>query len=702
MRLLLTGAVLPLSTGLASAAVHANPLDIRLPDGTAVTSCADPTVIRGQTGGDGDWYLYCTSDPLHDADRDSSGNWVRRLIPTFRSVDLTRWTWTGDAFSVLPAWADPGASLWAPEVHFFDGTYFLYYAVTSARAAVSGEAFCGSDSAIGVATAASPTGPWTHASSPVVRPRRAGEGCDFHATIDPDVVVDAATGKRWIFYGSYYGGVEARELSSDGLTSNPLTTVAIAIPNRYEGVEVVRRDGWWWLFASATDCCRGPLTGYAVFVGRSAAPTGPYLDRAGASFLDARVGGTPVLSMNGNRWIGTGHNTVFADDSGRWWTIYHAVDPDDPYFADSVGFTKRPALLDALDWIDGWPRTRAGWWASECPQDLETYAPSPRPDDSIGVALPAYSDEFDLPSLDPAWTWVRAPAPSSWGFDSGALRWDTQSADLHEGNNTASVLTRAAPDEDFVVETRVHLDVPPSGCCRNFVQAGLVLYENDDAYVRLTHVSMWETRQTEFGKEWSGVPVGYPRYGNSVVGPPSDWTWLRLLRRRDGAGDRIAAWTSRDGVDWTRGGTWRHDLGSSLKIGLVSMGGSGHVARFDWVRTFALDPEPEHPEEGAPGETGGLRLEGGTSWTVSWDGDPRAKVHDVSRGLISGLPSGDYGSCFADDLAATSVEDADVPPPGDGYFYLVRGANPGCGGNGPWGSSSGGSPRVPAGAGACP
>ncbi len=59
--------------------------------------------------------------------------------------------------------------------------------------------------------------------------------------------------------------------------------------------------------------------------------------------------------MNGNRWVGTGHNTVFQDFDGQWWTIYHAVDQDSLYFAGAVGFTKRPALLDPLDWVDGWP-----------------------------------------------------------------------------------------------------------------------------------------------------------------------------------------------------------------------------------------------------------------------------------------------------------------------------------------------------------
>ena len=72
--------------------------------------------------------------------------------------------------------------------------------------------------------------------------------------------------------------------------------------------------------------------------------------------------------------------------------------------------------------------------------------------------------------------------------------------------------------------------------------------------------------------------------GSPVVGPPGDWTWLRIVRR----GDEYRAYSSTDGVTWIRGGVWTHDLGEDATIGLVSMGGSGFVARFDYVRTFEL------------------------------------------------------------------------------------------------------------------
>ena len=61
----------------------------------------------------------------------------------------------------------------------------------------------------------------------------------------------------------------------------------------------------------------------------------------------------------------------------------------------------------------------------------------------------------------------------------------TQDADLYVDNNTASVLTEPAPRGSDVAQTEVRIDVPDDGCCHNFVQAGLVVYGSDDAFVKL-------------------------------------------------------------------------------------------------------------------------------------------------------------------------------------------------------------------------
>jgi arabinan endo-1,5-alpha-L-arabinosidase len=446
-----------------------------------------------------------------------------------------------------------------------------------------------------VATAPTPLGPWTDSGAPVVEPH-APDCCpgDKRWVFDPDVV--EANGKLYIFYGSYFGGISARELSADGLHSDPATQVPIAIANRYEGAEVVLHEGYWYLFASATNCCNGPLTGYSLFVGRSQNVLGPYVDRAGFSFRQGHVGGTPVLSMNGNRWVGLGHNAVFKDFDDQWWTVYHAVDRNDPYFEDAVGFlTKRPVLLDALDWVDGWPTVRGGFWASDNPQ----HAPAAQPDtgtqyrlqtpkpDRLGDLIAPLSDEFNG-TLGAQWSWVREPAAETYAVDDDTFNFNTQPADLFVDSNNASVLMEPAPSGNYIVDARLRINLPPEGCCFNFVQAGLVIYGDDDNYLKLVEVSIWETRQTEFAKELAPVPDGYPRYGNTVVSAPGEWVYLRIVKQNRAGEEHYTAYTSSDGVDWARGGTWTHELGRDAQIGLVSMGAWGFLAEFDYVRVYRL------------------------------------------------------------------------------------------------------------------
>lgn len=632
---LLTTLTIPLANAAAARpapGTYRNPVAPRIAGDGTVDSCADPTVARGRGAEARSWFMYCTTDPLNDSDTSGSGDPTFHPLPMMRSGDLTHWRYVGDALPQKPTWASPTAFLWAPDV-VYSRTYHRYYlsfVVTDTSDAVSGEPGCTSDSAIGVATGDSPTGPWKVSDRPLVAPRRAGPGCDFYWTYDPDVLGDSVDTTSVLYFGSYYGGVYAQHvtLARDGMTTtgeptqvaqgqqtepavdpatqrmptqmsfdrNTVTDSArtqIAIGNRYEGTNVVQHGGWYYLFASATNCCNGPLTGYSVFAGRSRSPLGPFVDREGNSLLAGRVGGTPVLSMNGNRWVGTGHSSAFRDDGGQWWMAYHAVDRDDPYFANRPGFTKRPALLDPLDWVDGWPTVRAGRGASDVrmpapaaqPGERTTYRPRPVAPQRPGRRLDRYSDSFSGSSLDPRWSWVRPPDPSTYGVEGGRFRFDTQAGDLYVDSNTASVLTEQAPRGDYVVQAKVNLDLPAEGCCHNYVQAGLVVYGSDDAFLKLAHVSIWETRQTEWATEVPTAPASYPRYGNTVVGPPGDDTWLRIVKH----GDHFTAYTSQDGRRWVRGGVWVNDtVGARPRIGLVSMGGTGFHARFDDVRVWTL------------------------------------------------------------------------------------------------------------------
>jgi arabinan endo-1,5-alpha-L-arabinosidase len=583
--------------GHGRAATHENPMALRLPDGQTAASCADPTAIHG-AGRDRNWYLYCTTDALTSTETTAGGELVQHSVPTYRSTDLTDWTYVGDAFTAKPAWVGDANGIWAPDVvyragtHGRPGTWFLYYTASDTPSAT---APTGGGSAIGVATSSTPTGPWTDSGGPVVAPQTAPNGQGARWSFDPEVITDS--GRTYLYFGSYFGGVHVRQLTPDGLRSLPATEREIAIDNRYEGSYLMRHGGWWYFMGSATNCCNGSLTGYGVFVARSKSPLGPFRDRQGAAITDTRVGGSPLLAQNGNRWVGTGHNTVVTDFAGQDWIIYHAVDRADPYYAGQTGYTKRPALIDPLDWSGGWPVVRGGAGPSNSvqpapaaqPGQRSASRPRPAPVDVPARPIRSLSTEFRGDALPPMLTWTREPAASTYRVSGGVFSWQTQDADLHPPQTPlASVLTEPAPRGDYVVETRVRMDTPATGDSFNYRQGGLVVYGDDGNSVRLVSNSIFNTRQTEFGREVSGRPEGAPSYGNMVVGPVGDATTLRIVHRVVDGEHRYTASTSRDGRHFVRGGTWTADLGATPRIGLVSLGGAGSTSSFDHLRVSTV------------------------------------------------------------------------------------------------------------------
>ena len=564
--------------------------------GAAVQNGPDPSIVA-VPGSDGitRWFMYCTSGPISETDRSTTGMLATHLLPYYQSTDLIHWTYVGDVFNRRPKWTG-SSNLWAPDIQFFNGKYYLYY--VAANAGSHGNK--GSGGAIGVATSSSPSGPWTDSGTAVV------EAQTNKWVYDPCVVLDdggaAPTGRRYMLYGSYAGGIFARPLSADGFHTDKTAEIAIATTDRYEASYVRKHDGYYYLFTSAANCCNDELTGYSVFVGRSAYLLGPYVDREGISLLDSRAGGSPVLSMNGNRWVGPGHNAALTDYAGQDWFLYAAVNRADAFFSGG-NFTKRTPMLDPLDWSGIWPTVRGGLWASEGvtdrpaaqPAQANTYVPASAMADVPGLLLPDLSDDFAAPRSGWSWAGGRLPAAGAYGLTaSGTFALNVQSADLYKDRNDASVMIEAAPAGDYVVETRLFLPVAGDFSNHNYVQAGLVIYGDDNNYIKLVHVAINGTRQTEYAKE---TPTGQ-RYGNTVVGPPADWTFLRVAKRANSATgeETYTAYTTTQSdafgvpVNWIRGGTWNHSLGTNARIGLVAMSGAGYTAQFDYVHVSTLAP----------------------------------------------------------------------------------------------------------------
>jgi arabinan endo-1,5-alpha-L-arabinosidase len=265
-----------------------------------------------------------------------------------------------------------------------------------------------------------------------------------------------------------------------------------------------------------------------------------------------------------------------------------------PKFAN--GWTRRPAMIDPIDWIDGWPRVRNGAGPSDSAQPApvvvvggaNAHVVTPAPFDDPGAPISFVSDEFSGLALSAQWSWIRPATPSGYALANGLFRFDTQPGALYVGSNNVSILTEATPRGDYVVEVKLSTSVPLTGDY-SFVQGGILIYGDDNNYVKLVDVAIGDTRQIEFGKQTTSLPGGYAQYGSTPLSSPADATYLRIAKRSspDG-GELYTAYSSHDGVNWERGGTWTHSLGNAARIALVSMNGSGFSTYFDYVRVNTL------------------------------------------------------------------------------------------------------------------
>jgi arabinan endo-1,5-alpha-L-arabinosidase len=574
---------------------YTNPLSLTDPVKGAVISCPDPAILKVQTSGIDTWYLYCTGDAHNSKDLNAQNQLNAHLISIYESSDLVNWTYDNDAFTTPPTWvATP--YLWAPAIKYFNNQYYLYFTTNVTNLA-------GSGAAIGVGTSSSPKGPFTDSGTPVVSPETAANCCGnaYRWLFDPDVVQDS-TGQNYILFGSYVGGISVRKLSSDGLTSDASSEQLIAADNRYEGGNWVQHGGYYYLLASATNCCAGPLTGYGVFAARATSPLGPYLDEQGNSLTAVNTGGTPVLAMNGNNFVGPGGNVVFTDEAGQSYILYHAVSLSSPYFPGFVGSTARPALIDALDWdSNGWPVARGGFGPSDstAPQPVPVsqpggtsgYTATFNSNDQPLTQIAALSDEFNAATLSAQWSTIHStPAYQLTGttYQVPTVGFDTTNAMAQ-----VPLLAEAVPATDYVVETKVTINLPSTGAGNDFAQAGLVLYADDADYIRMDLFSDSDTRQIEFIKAEIPPASGYPTWGSTDLGPPAIVSggieaWMRIVKRTVNGVENYTAYSSADGTNWVRGGTWTHGLGASAKICLYAGNHAGFTASFDYVHVSTL------------------------------------------------------------------------------------------------------------------
>ncbi|WP_211219825.1 family 43 glycosylhydrolase [Glaciibacter superstes] len=344
----------------AASGTYTNPVSAGVVD-----TFPDPAMIRGK---DGAWYAYGTTNPIFN----SAGETGEHILPMMRSTDLVSWEYIGDVYPTdaeRPGYWAAGTRPWAPDIRYIDGEYHLTYSL--------------SNGGVAMLTAQAPTGPWVDHG--LIIPGAGVAGCPT-GNIDQALFTDS-DGTHYVYWGSY-DVLCVSELNADA-TALAGEVTQVAQGRRMEGGIVMQRDGWYYLMYSDAGCCDGEFSGYTVKVGRADNPRGPFLDDDGVDLMAPSSKGGFVLTSNGNGFAGTGHNTIQTDLAGQDWLIYHAIPTADPDFppVDGRTLSKRPLMIDRLDWIDGWPVVRAG----AGPSNGEETAP---------VTTPLVGTDFTNTSLD--------------------------------------------------------------------------------------------------------------------------------------------------------------------------------------------------------------------------------------------------------------------------------------------------------------
>jgi regulation of enolase protein 1 (concanavalin A-like superfamily) len=208
------------------------------------------------------------------------------------------------------------------------------------------------------------------------------------------------------------------------------------------------------------------------------------------------------------------------------------------------------------------------------------------------VATLLFEDHFTGAALNPSWHWSRE-VPTHWSLSAapGYLRILTQPVDIWRDTNNAPLLLRAISNQDFTIQTRIVMTP-----AENYHQGGLVIYQDDDNYVRLTYAYI-DGLMFEFGKEVAGEFESVQVAAPSVV----QALYLQLVKR----GTSYSAYYSQDGVNWTYIASHQNVNCIPSQAGLLAFNAVDRTlleipANFDYFRVttgeeyFFVDVLPSH------------------------------------------------------------------------------------------------------------
>ncbi|KAI3572536.1 putative Arabinan endo-1,5-alpha-L-arabinosidase [Fusarium oxysporum f. sp. albedinis] len=252
------------------------------------------------------------------------------------SSDRTTWRDAGAAFPSGAPWTTPytkgDKNLWAPDISYHNGQYFMYYSASS---------FGTSRSAIFLATSKTgASGSWTNQGLVM----ESFDNSNFNA-IDPNLFVDS-DGKWWLTFGSFWSGIKLTQLNpktGKPINKNNLMSIAARPQNggAIEAPYITKHGNFYYLWAAFDSCCKGTASTYRTMVGRASKVTGPYADSTGKPMMQG--GGNQLLASHGNIH-GPGHPAVFTDKDGDV-LVYH--------YYNAAGTAQLG--INQIRYVNGWP-----------------------------------------------------------------------------------------------------------------------------------------------------------------------------------------------------------------------------------------------------------------------------------------------------------------------------------------------------------
>ena len=277
----------------------------------------------------GEYYYMYSTDAIFAENRKEAHEKGVPLgyIQMRRSKDLVHWEYLGWAFPEIPeaavSWVRTHAegkgatNIWAPYIIPYKNKFRLYYCVS---------AFGRKTSYIGLAESVSPEGPWQQVGAVV----KTDQTTAMNA-IDPSVIADPHTGKWWMHYGSYFGGLYAVELNPEtglvlheGDLGHLVARRANYRKDNLEAPEIIYypEQKQYYLFTSYDPL----MTTYNVRVSRSDKAEGPFTDYFGKAVQDT-TNNFPILTapyrfQHHPGWAGTAHCGVFSDGKGQYFMAH--------------------------------------------------------------------------------------------------------------------------------------------------------------------------------------------------------------------------------------------------------------------------------------------------------------------------------------------------------------------------------------------